>query len=363
MIIIIPPNYQKGFEGFIRECSLNGHHILSTSPQFEYVSFLPSFSWTIIFKKFDRAALWIPSLYHLLKTIKKTRESEVHLIGEPTYLANIIIYLALKISGHEPKWSCRIAQNMKFWMPFFFWLPIELFKKNNCLAFPVSKLSQNLAHIHYGITNTKILPNGFPSEFSSPIKTKSTLRHRITFIGNFLDRKGINDFLELSKSNNINLEFKFTAIGCSKEQISFYKKEFPKVEFQKKTERENLIKFLDETACLIVPSKTVIHNDLKGIQRFITVPWSEQFGRVIIEAYSRGANVIAYKSGAIPEYIYNKKYLVDENNLEDLKDLLSKFLTSKKHHQLEFTNMLIEYSKQFKWEAIYNKFLKLRSGS
>ena len=90
-------------------------------------------------------------------------------------------------------------------------------------------------------------------------------------------------------------------------------------------ERKNLINYLDESILMIVPSKTIFKR-LNGIKSLISVPWSEQFGRIIIESYSRGVNVIAYDSGAISEYIYDKNLLVKEGKLDILKLSIKKYL-------------------------------------
>jgi glycosyltransferase involved in cell wall biosynthesis len=362
MIIIIPPNYQKGFEGFIKACNKNNFSVYTTNPVIKNVKNLPSLSWSLLFFKLDRAFLWFPSIYFLVRVINKSKDKRIHFVGEPTYLANIIIYFSLIIAGEKPVWSCRVAQNIKFWMPFIFWVSIKLLKRNNNLAFPVSKTSKSLAKNHYGIKNLKILPNGFPDEFLEHPNFISNNRFRIIFIGNFLKRKGIEDFFEVSKSFIKNTEFKFTAIGANKKQQMYYQRKHPNVEILCKMERKNLIKYLDESILMIVPSKTIFKNDLNGIKSLVNIPWSEQFGRIIIESYSRGVNVIAYDSGAISEYIYDKNLLVSEGKVDLLEQSINKYLKEKTYLNQQHRRNIHSYSKKFTWTLVFQRFLKIKNG-
>ena len=120
MIVIVPPNYQKGFEGFIEACNKNNFSVYTTNPVIKFVKNLPSLSWSLFFFRFDRAFLWFPSIFFLVKAIKKNKDKRIHFVGEPTYLANISIYISLIIAKEKPIWSCRVAQNIKFKMPFIF---------------------------------------------------------------------------------------------------------------------------------------------------------------------------------------------------------------------------------------------------
>ena len=78
MIIIIPPNYQKGFEGFIKACDKNNLSVYTTNPVIKCVKNLPSLSWSLFLFKFDRAFLWFPSIFFLVKAIKKSEDKRIH---------------------------------------------------------------------------------------------------------------------------------------------------------------------------------------------------------------------------------------------------------------------------------------------
>ena len=361
MIILIPPNYQKGFEGFLRCAYNNGDKIITTSARLDFIENINSISWKLVLHKFDRAALWMPSIYKLYRTIKASETKEVHLVGEPTYLSNISIYFAFVLNRITPNWTCRVAQNLAFPMPIIFWACIYLFRRKNNLAFPVSKISKKLAENHYGINKTQVLPNGVPEAFYlTPIKTNK--RYRVTFIGNFYSRKGIDDFLKISNQFKNSKKIKFTAIGGDVETIAQLSKTYDHVDFVKKIERERLIDYLDQSIALLVCSKKTINNDLKGIKKLISVPWAEQFGRVIIESYSRGTNVIAYDSGAISEVVIDKQFLSVEGDTNKMKNTLHKYIKSLKYTDQEFVATLVNYSKQFKWNLIYKRFLEIRNG-
>jgi glycosyltransferase involved in cell wall biosynthesis len=51
--------------------------------------------------------------------------------------------------------------------------------------------------------------------------------------------------------------------------------------------------------------------------------WTEQFGRVLVEAMWAKCPVLAYRSGAIPEVVGDAGELVPEGNIDALSDSLS----------------------------------------
>ena len=70
---------------------------------------------------------------------------------------------------------------------------------------------------------------------------------------------------------------------------------------------------------VVMPSKYSNGRDLGILNLIIPIPWAEQFGRVIVEAYSNRSQWLV-DSGAIAEFIYSNEYLAKENDKNDLED-------------------------------------------
>jgi glycosyltransferase involved in cell wall biosynthesis len=357
MLIIISPAMQSGFYGFLNAAIKRGYFVATNDGVMKGSLQLRGIFWDSFLYKFNRDALWIPNPIKLLKLINKHSIKDVHVVGEPTYmslfvLTHLNLFFKLKINI-----SCRTAQNVPFKLTYFpFKYNFKNLKKQNLLVFAVSPISFKFAENFYKQKNIMLLPNGVPEEF---YKIKNNLkknnRRKILFIGTFLKRKGVDDFIKLSEI--FKLKYDFIMIGADDASYSYYK-QFKSVRIYKRLKRSELISFLDESIILVVPSKYSDGSDFSGLGKVFKVPWMEQFGRVIIEAYSRGCEVVAYNSGAIKYVIRDKKFLANEGDIKQLNKLV---LESIKNYNIETIRQIINYSKSYKWETVFQKFLDQRS--
>lgn len=67
--------------------------------------------------------------------------------------------------------------------------------------------------------------------------------------------------------------------------------------------------------------------DVLVVPSLTTATWEEQFGRVVVEGMLTGRCVIAYGSGAIPEVLGDTGILVQEGNVDLLRDAIAGALT------------------------------------
>ena len=355
ILTVIHPYYQRGFEGFAAEMLAAGCIVAIGENEQAYGIHLKGWNFFLT-RIFGRAAFWFPRVLQMKKIIQNHDISKIHFVGEPTYLANIAILFAIYLSGRRIDYSCRCAQNMPFIIPFPFNFSVWLLRVTNAKVYPVSLKSQYYCENFLKINPMTVLPNGVPSYFydDNSKVVKSNPRRNILFVGSFFWRKGILDFCNLaSKMTNEN----FIAIGggVPKHELEEIRIKFPFVKFVDRVSMAELVNYYDEAKIVIVPSRVTDGGDLPGIRRFIKVPWSEQFCRVIIEAYARGCEVVAYDSGAISSVIRDEKYLVEEGNQEQLYHKV-KILINDQVNQTE----LVKYSTKYTWKNIVSQFLKMR---
>ncbi len=358
ILVLVDPGYQDGFHGFLQECHKRGLVVCIGDNKKNFGINIKSYT-SFISKFLSRSAIWIPSYNQLKKILIENEISDIHIIGEPTYLSVFICCLIKKFNKNlNLQISCRTAQNMQFRLPFPFNFVLEFSRKSDVKVFPVSKLSKKYAQEVYRIGIFDILPTGVPDEFFRNQKN-NLKRNTILFVGSFLERKGIHDFIELSiRLKKQKPKLNFVAVGGSIKNIAnINHNQTHFIKFIPLLSREKLIEFNYQSIMLIMPSKTTDGSDMPLRKKiFGIIPWSEQFGRVIIEAYSRGTPVYAYNSGAINEYIYNRDYLVEENNIDELEKKAIRGLECSINH-----NDLINYSKGYKWSTVCQRFLEIRN--
>ncbi len=353
-LILVDPNYQNGFEGFLRACDEDGLIVVIGENKFDFGLNISSSS-EFLRKLLGRSALWLPSYKKLKKIIISNNIDRIHVVGEPTYFSVLICCLIKYFSRKEMRITCRAAQNLEFRLPFIFKFVLWFSRLNNVETFPVSNLSKSFSESFYKLKTLNVLPNGVPELFYNK-KLKETNRNTVLFIGHFIERKGFSDFLKAAeylgeKYSDIN----FLAVGGRADLVdmSSFEKLYPSIKFMSWMDRESLIDHLDSSVCLVMPSKKSDGKDVPLIKRLVSVPWSEQFGRVIIEAYARSTPVIAYDSGAISEVVISSDNLVPEGDIQCLTDKIEKAISLYK-----FDPKLREYSEGYRWQSVYQNYFK-----
>ncbi len=105
----------------------------------------------------------------------------------------------------------------------------------------------------------------------------------VGYVGRLVESKGLTDLLE-SVAMNESLSLEVVGDG---ELRALFSPPPPRVQWHGALTPEQVHSFYESISVLALPSRT-------------TPTWTEQFGRVIIEALSVGRPVVAYDSGEIP---------------------------------------------------------------
>ena len=94
--------------------------------------------------------------------------------------------------------------------------------------------------------------------------------------------------------------------------------------------------------------------DLLAVPSQTTKSWSEQYGRVIVEAMARGIIVIGSDSGAIPEVISNDRLIFKEQSVNSIvekigyisnlpeSELLNISINLRKRYEEKFSNNVFQ---------------------
>mgnify|MGYP006282256405 FL=1 len=128
----------------------------------------------------------------------------------------------------------------------------------------------------------------------------------IGFVGRLSPAKGVNDLLEVARRRP-DVTVEFVGDGELREAVATAQNN---VVYRGVMSTEELEEFYASVSVVAVPSRT-------------TPTWSEQFGRVIIEAQAHGTPVVAYDSGEIPWVAHETMVvLVPEGDIEQLTEAL-----------------------------------------
>ena len=150
----------------------------------------------------------------------------------------------------------------------------------------------------------------------------------VGFIGRLVEEKGIMILLKaLLKLKN---KWKLLIIGDGpvKQEISIFANKNlieDKVIFTGTVPHEKINEYFPYIDILVIPSIT-------------TETWKEQFGHVIIEAFSNSVPVIGSSSGSIPEVIGDAGLIFNEGDEKELSDKI-KFLIDNTELRKKFTEL------------------------
>jgi len=348
-LIVVDPNYQNGFSGFLKSAIKNGDIVVVSGKKLDGAVYARNFS-NAFRRIFGRSALWIPNIFVIYRLIKKYKIAHVHVIGEPTYFSVGFVCLLKIFKFRDMLVTCRTAQNCEFSIPFPFKVNLWLARKAKVVSFPVSSISTSFCKLHYKISTAPILPNGVPLEFFEIPQRNRDKTPFILFAGHFIERKGFFDFIEVArKMPNVS----FVAVGSLPSGAKVEGLDLPKnVCTYNWVSREDLMSIIDRSAMVLVPSRKSDGRDVPFIMRLVSVPWMEQFGRIIIESYARGRRVIAYDSGAISDLIRESADLIPEGNIQLLTERVQEIITHRNHNYPEGA----EFAREYTWEKVYREF-------
>lgn len=201
----------------------------------------------------------------------------------------------------------------------------------------------------------KVVPNGINLKDYSKKFDKKSLNKKylegldlnlpiLTFVGRLHKSKGVDSILKAIKPLNTNFLIIGKDAGAKKDLL----------ELSNKLEIDHRVKFLDN----------VSDEDLAGLYSlsdlFILYSEWEGFGIVLLEAMASGTPVIVRNKGAMPYLVKNgwNGYVVDSE--ENLKNRIEYILSDKKE-LVELGKNSKEFTKDYDWKNVTNKYLELYS--
>jgi glycosyltransferase involved in cell wall biosynthesis len=252
----------------------------------------------------DRPALFFPNHIEIKRTIKKNNITHLIYWGDCSHLGAFICKQALK-QFPEVKFTIRAAQNIKNAIPFPFKLYMKnVAKRSNAIisvAPPSSNIVKKLISDHSKI---KELGNGHDSKIFN--NKKMQRKYDITFCARLEPRKGTKEAVDVIKrlaEDKIITKVAFAGWGTLEEYIKTKLQVYIEngtVDFLGKLSPPEVAILFNKSKYSLLLSKENISDNVGKFGNFVTVPWTEQFGRAVIEAQACGAIPIVTNTGGLP---------------------------------------------------------------
>jgi len=291
----------------------------------------------------------------------------VHVIADPSYLMSYQVLNALR--GYPVKVTMRAAQNIYRKFPY----PFQYFEKYSFLnadaIYPLDERALNvIMRKGYSCDECRFLPNGFDgSVFKQLLPIKEVDEpFSIGYVGSLALHKGIKmllDYAHCAKGINLTLVGSHFGYDISLNDISYLiddvnRNTGNRVKWVGRVDYEDLVTFYNDFDCLVLPSIDMKYSPtyLSKYLNFLKMPWSEQFGRVIVESMSCGTPVIGSDSGAIPDVIGRKDLVFKQGSIDQMDQLINRFRSDSSFYA-DIVKYSLERSRLFSWDNVACKAL------
>ncbi len=134
------------------------------------------------------------------------------------------------------------------------------------------------------VGRVEVVPHGV-LELGPDVLSSETRKSLVGFVGRLTEEKGVRDFLRLVESSP-NVGARVAGDGPLRSLLEISPAR-DRIEILGALPTRDMPDFYRSVAVVVMPSRT-------------TSTWSEQFGRVLVEASAQGTPVVAYDSGEIP---------------------------------------------------------------
>jgi len=187
------------------------------------------------------------------------------------------------------------------------------------------------------------IPNGVDISQFKPLD--GVRKRYITFIGRLSYIKGFDLFLKIIEKiykKNQNIEFLVVGYGPLENMLHEFRKRVP-IKHYRRVPYKKMIEIYNQSKILLITSRY------------------EGMPSTMLEAMSCGTQVVASKTGGIPEVIKDKEhgFLFDINNLMEVSDLCLKLIENQKK-RTQSSKKIREYIKMnFSWEIITKKMIRV----
>jgi glycosyltransferase involved in cell wall biosynthesis len=161
----------------------------------------------------------------------------------------------------------------------------------------------------------KVLPLGYePATFVPGRQSFEDSELVFAFAGRFVAEKGAADAIRIFARVNSTRRSRLVLAGSGPTELELRAlaselRVGDRVEFHRWSSSAELASLFAQAHVILVPSRP-------------TATWTEQFGRVVVEAQASGALVAGYASGAIPEVAGKPALLVRVGSEQQLADLI-----------------------------------------
>lgn len=219
-------------------------------------------------------------------------------------------------------------------------------KKINKFIAPSKALANYITSKDIPLQKIEIIPNFINNQFMQKISNCYNEQNYFLYVGTLANYKGVDTLLEAVKNLPKEILFKIIGSGFQEEKYKNFVKEnkLHNVEFLGNLDRQQIIKYYENSISLIVPSN-----------------YFEIFGMINLEAFACSRPVIASKIGGIPEIVEDNinGLLFEPANVEQLKECILKYWNN--------PNLAIEHGKngyqkvheKYTEEKYYNKLIKV----
>jgi glycosyltransferase involved in cell wall biosynthesis len=229
---------------------------------------------------------------------------------------------------------------------------VKILEKATKVIFVSKALLEKAKSFGYSGKNSVVIPNGFDPEIFKPMdrekirKELGIYKKRVKyvgFVGNLLSIKRADKLPEIF--GNImkemdNVRFLIVGDGELKEKIAQEMKEMDVI-FAGRIPQEEVAKYMNAMDVMILPSR------------------NEGWPCVVLEAQACGTCVIGSSNGGIPEAIGFEEYVVEEG--KEFEKRFAKKVVEVLEKGYD-RSILINRAKDFTWEEIVRREIKIYSG-
>ncbi len=165
----------------------------------------------------------------------------------------------------------------------------------------------------------------------------------VGYVGRLVEEKGILDLLEAVRGLE---RVKLLVIGRGPLKGKIQKLGNGMVQVLDWVEHEELPKYLSSMDVLVLPSRT-------------TPLWSEQWGRVLVEAMSCGIPVIGSNSGEIPTVIGDAGLIFPEGDTSSLRACIKSLIENTVQYQDLIKKGLEKSRSVFSWKVVGQQYTEM----
>ena len=213
-----------------------------------------------------------------VRALRRARSQFLLVEEEPFSLAALYWTWAARRLGVP--YAVQVAENLPRSLPRFFPSMVRRVLAHASFVMARSPAALEQARL-WGYTGAdSVVAHSVPMILAAKTATPSNV---VGFVGRLTSAKGVDDLVAALQAHR-QLRLRVAGDGPLRERLSALG---DRMEWLGTVTPQEIDSFYETVTVLAVPSRT-------------TPSWSEQFGRVLIEAQAHGTPVVAYRSGEIP---------------------------------------------------------------